>query len=214
MAAAILKTLSPRSASGAFALSVLTHVVLYGAIIGAISYGATPHEPPDATLDLGYQTFDEPPQPEKKEQQVMKSPEPRAPAEAKAVPDDSPKELQDEKGDVAGTQKEVKEVATVGNTASGTSANTPYYKIKPKYPKAALQSGTEGWVLLTVDVNETGEVENVRVVDGEQRNLFGSEAKRAVQQWKYRPFVDASGHPFKKMDHQVRVDFKIEEATM
>jgi hypothetical protein len=33
-----------------------------------------------------------------------------------------------------------------------------------------------------------------------------------VQQWKYRPFVDESGRPTRKVAHQVRLDFKLEEA--
>ena len=106
-----------------------------------------------------------------------------------------------------------KKEESIGSNSNGTSATTPYYKIKPKYPKAALVSGTEGWVLLEIDILENGDVDNIRVVGGEQRNLFQSEAKRAVAQWKYRPFMNESGQAYKKVDHQVRVDFKLEEAA-
>ena len=121
--------------------------------------------------------------------------------------------MQDESSDVVGTQKAAPAapVAT-GTTVGAPQSDVPYYKIKPKYPKAALVSGTEGWVMMQVDVTETGEVENIKVVDGEQRNMFQSEAKRAVSQWKYRPFTANDGKPVKKTGHLVRVDFKLSDA--
>lgn len=201
---------SPKSSSGSFVLAILAHAAIYGILVGALGLGLGKAEPKAEYLDLGYQTFDRPPEPEKKEQKVVRSNEPVRPPDPKAVQDDAPKELQDDKGEVAGTQK-AKVETNIGNASEGTAASTPYYKIKPKYPKAAIIAGTEGWVLLEVDITETGSVENVRVVDGEQRNLFGSEARRAVEQWKYRPFMDSAGHPVRKSSHQVRVDFKLNE---
>jgi TonB family protein len=200
---------SPKSGGGSFIYSLLAHGALYGAlVIGlGITFGKT--EPKQDYLDLGYQTFDAPPEPEKKEQKV-KHVEETVKSDPKAVPDNSPKELQDEKSDIAGTQKAAP-VAATANDTTGNAASTPYYKVKPKYPKAASIAGTEGWVLLEVDIKEDGSVENVRVVDGEQRNLFGQEARRAVEQWKYRPFTDSAGHVVKKIDHQVRVNFKLNE---
>jgi protein TonB len=65
---------------------------------------------------------------------------------------------------------------------------------------------------MKIDINEKGEVENVRVVDGDKRNLFQDEARRAVEKWKYRPFLGADSKPLRKADHQVRVDFKLSEA--
>ncbi|MGZ3723758.1 MAG: TonB family protein [Bdellovibrionales bacterium] len=201
---------SPKSSSGSFVLAILVHGAIYGLLVGVLGLGLGAVEPKPEYLDLGYQTFDRPPEPEKKEQKVVRSNEPVRPPDPKAVQDDAPKELQDDKGEVAGTQK-AKVENNIGNASEGTAASTPYYKIKPKYPKAAIIAGTEGWVLLEVDITETGTVENVRVVDGEQRNLFGSEARRAVEQWKYRPFMDSAGHPVRKSSHQVRVDFKLNE---
>jgi TonB family protein len=212
MEAAMMNTkdwFSPKSGGGSFVYSILAHGALYGLLIVGFGIGFGKTEPKQEYLDLGYQTFDAPPVPEKQEHQV-KHVEETVKNDSKALPDNSPKELQDEKGDVAGAQKAAP-VAAVANESNGNSASTPYYKIKPKYPKAAIISGTEGWVLLEVDIKEDGSVENVRVVDGEQRNLFGQEARRAVEQWKYRPFTDTSGHVVKKIDHQVRVDFKLNE---
>ena len=73
-------------------------------------------------------------------------------------------------------------------------------------------SGEEGWVLFSVDVTETGAVENLRLVDGEKKDVFQLEARRAVSKWKYRPFLDNSGQPVRKRDHLVKVEFKLEES--
>ncbi len=201
--------LSPRSSSGSLILSSLVHILIFGSVTIVLSY-APAKPPPEEYLDLGHQTFDEPPAPAEEVKQVQRSPEPDTPVDPKVTPDNTPHEMQDSQSEVAGTQTAKKE-SNIGNETNGTAATTPYYKIKPKYPKAALVSGVEGWVMMQIDITETGEVENIRVVDGEQRNMFQSEARRAVALWKYRPFVDGAGKPFRKADHQVRVDFKLQD---
>jgi len=206
------KFFSPRTTHGPVVLSILLHVLISGTILGALNLDVFGKSEPVAEdyIDLGYEMFDQPPAPAEEVRSVKRSEPTAQPVQDKA-PDNTPKELQDEKSDVAGTQKAAKEEASPGSTNTGTAATTPYYRIKPKYPRAALISGTEGWVMMEIDINEQGEVENVRVVDGEQRNMFQNEAKRAVALWKYRPFVDASGKPLRKQDYQVRVDFKLNE---
>jgi protein TonB len=202
--------LSPRTSSGSFLWSLGAHLLAAGAVVLVMNYTAGRAQPEEEYIDLAYQTFDEPPVPAAEEKRVMKSPEPVAPVKTEALPDTA-KELQDEKGEVAGTQAAAPET-NIGSDNNGNATSTPYYKIKPKYPKAALLEGVEGWVMMEIDITETGEVENIRVVDGEQRNTFQSEAKRAVAQWKYKPFVGPDGKPFRKADHHVRVDFKLDEA--
>jgi TonB family protein len=208
----IKNLISPKSASGSVLWSLGVHLAVAGMIGGYMGWKSMQPKVEEEYIDLAYETFDEPPIPEEKVQRVRNSPAPTQPVDVKAPQDNAPKELHDDTSDVAGTQK-AKEESNIGSTSNGTAASTPYYKIKPKYPKAALLSGVEGWVLMEIDINEAGEVENIRVLDGEQRNMFQSEAKRAVAQWKYRPFVDGEGKPYRKADHQVRVEFKLEEAA-
>lgn len=207
-----LRWLSPQSSAGSLLYSILGHLLLAGAVVFALGLNLGPKEVPQDYIDLGYEVFDEPPAPAKQVHKVAHSAEPQAPVDPKVKPDNSPKELQDERGVVAGTQAAAKS-NNIGSDNNGNANATPYYKIKPKYPKAALVSGTEGWVMMKIDINENGEVENIRVVDGEQRNLFQTEARRAVEKWKYRPFLGQDGKPFKKTDHLVRVDFKLQDAT-
>lgn len=195
------------------ASSLVLHCLVSGAFVGFFSLNPPPvSQKPDEVLDLGYQTFDEPPASQAPhEKKIAQRSEPEAPVVDRAAKtDSSPQELQDETGDVLGTQKAAS-ASHVHSLSDGVAASTPYYRIKPKYPKAALASGTEGWVLLEIDIKQTGEVDNVRVVSGEQRNLFESEARRAVSQWKYKPFLDSNGQPVVKQNHQVRVDFKLQD---
>ena len=206
-----IKTFSLKNFQSSFVVSLGIHALIYGSLVWILSVSLSKKEPAPEYVDLGYQTFDAPPEPTQEVKRVVKSAEPETPVDTNVQPDTKPQEMQDEKGVVSGTQVAAKQTATIGSDSTGTAASTPYYKIKPKYPVAALQAGTEGWVLMQIDINEEGAVENIRVVDGEQRNLFQTEAKRAVAQWKYRPFVDGSGKPLKKSDHQVRVDFRLQD---
>lgn len=191
--AAVMNFVSPKSAVGSMLYSLGVHGLLIATVMAALNINFSPSLPVEEYVDMSYETFDAPP-----EKALPKIIETRS------------EELQDEKSEVAGTQEKKEETSHTGTQVQNTpQPTTPYYKIKPKYPKAALISGTEGWVMLEIDVNEKGEVENVRVVDGEQKNMFQTEARRAVEQWKYRPFMDREGKPMRKADHQVRVDFKL-----
>ena len=205
--------ISAESGSGSLLYSVGVHVLIASSIIFIMKMKATPKIIPlDSIIDMTYESFDSPPQPTQEVRQIAKVIEPEVQPETKPVIDTSAKEIQDEHSDIAGTQAAAKPQVANASEGAGVAATTPFYKIKPKYPKAALVSGTEGWVLMKLDINEKGEVENIRIVDGEQRNLFQSEAKRAVEQWKYRPFLDQAGKTFRKLDHQVKVEFKLQDA--
>ena len=206
-----LKWHSPRSPTGSVLSAVLVHSLLYAAVVVALGLGlSNKHEAPSVEAEVTYEMLNEAPTETKVVKQVVKA-NPETPVEKNLKPDLTPKELQDDKSTVAGTQTAAKPQSNVGSDQNGTAASTPFYKVKPKYPKAALIAGTEGWIMLKVDVSEAGTVENVRVVDGEQRNLFQDDARRAVEKWKYHPFVDEGGKPYRKKDHQVRVDFKLNE---
>jgi protein TonB len=207
--------LSPRSSSGSFLTSVAAHFLAAATVVTLMNVRFTTSRPaPAVEAEMEYEVFEEPPQ-------VLSQPRVTRVAQAEAVPEPAARsaptqtqELQDAQSEVSGTQQ----AQAVNPDALGTGPATavaeaaPFYKIKPKYPRAALISGEEGWILLRVDVSESGEVENIRVVDGEKRNLFQDEARRAVSKWKYKPFTDAAGRPIRKADHQVRIDFKLQDA--
>lgn len=212
-----IKAISPRSVPGSFALAVFSHAAIFGGVLLFLKLGVFQNheETPAPAEEIAYETFSAPPAPTQVVKPVAKTPEPDTPDEPEdQTPDTTPKELQDSSSTIAGTQAAPKQQVTTGAQGVGDAATTPFYKIKPKYPRAALVAGTEGWVILKVDIKEDGGVDNVRVVGGQQRNLFQDEARRAVEKWKYKPFLDANGKPIKKTDHEIRVDFKLQDAAV
>lgn len=205
-----MRRFSFTSLPGSLLGAALIHGALYGALVLALGtsfFKAV--DSPMVDAEVGYEILDAPPPPAEKVAHVVRA-KPEAEPVVQPKTESVAREIQDEKSDVVGTtQASVAKPSAVGSENGGDADATPFYKIKPKYPKPALIAGTEGWVLMKIDVNEKGEVENVRVVGGEKRNLFGDEARRAVEQWKYRPFLDRDGKPLRKADHQVRVDFRL-----
>ncbi len=203
--------LSPSSPPGSFLTSLALHGLMAASVVALMNTGLFQEEEAPVYMDLGYEVLDEPPAQVKEAKPIARAKAPEAPVKTQA-PVAATQELQDEQSDIKGTQAAAKPAESTGAQGNGSAEAVPYYKIKPKYPQAALVSGEEGWVLMKIDVTETGEVENIRVVDGEKRNLFQDEARRAVAKWKYRPFTDPSGNPVRKADHPVRVDFKLQDA--
>lgn len=158
-------------------------------------------------VDLDYKQFDEVPQ-------VVSRPVPQV-TPSNEVPDKTepdsvkPAEMQDQSSDIAGLQKEKIQKQVV--TANTNTTSVPYYKVKPKYPREALESNVEGHVLMQIDILEDGSVENIKVTGGDKLGVFESAATRAVAKWKYKTFTDDSGKPVKKQNYLVRVDFKIKD---
>ena len=211
------KWFSPKTTSGSFLLAFAAHGALFGVVVLLLSLGILKFQA-DAvpmTEEIAYETFSEPPTTVPAVKVVARVQPEEVQEKTNERPDNSPKEIQDTKSDIAGAQAAApkQQVATAGASSSAGDPNTPYYKIKPKYPRAALAAGVEGWVLIKVDINEKGDVENLRVVGGQERSMFQDEARRAVEKWKYKPFVDSNGKVIHKADHEVRVDFKLRDAV-
>ena len=195
-----MKWTSPRSPGGALLTAVVIHGLAYGLIV--LGLGPAQKVVPTFLAEVGYEILDDVPPPAAVAQHPVRMRESEMPTPVKAEPVDSPKELQsDEKDAVTGTQSSYKTSAAVGSETEGTAPSTPFYKVKPKYPRAALVAGTEGWVLLKVDVNEKGEVENVRVVDGQQRiravldyvqNNFPLSGNDVASRWRGLKFEELS----------------------
>lgn len=210
----IRSAISPKSSSGSFAWAIVAHATLFGGILAVLNSGFfKPPRPISVAEEIAYETFSVPPAPAEIARPVARTPEPEVPQQPQSHVDTAPHEMQDTQSTIAGTQATAKVPSSTGAQGVGDARATPYYKIKPKYPRAALSAGVEGWILLKIDVNEKGEVENVRIVGGQERGMFQDEARRAVEKWKYKPFLDASGKPARKADHEVRVDFKLQDAA-
>ncbi|RZA25013.1 MAG: energy transducer TonB [Proteobacteria bacterium] len=98
---------------------------------------------------------------------------------------------------------------TDGESDAGITSNwEPATRVDPVVPVEAREKGIEGYVLLSLDIDEEGKPENLSVVKAEPRNLFEKEARAAVRKWRYKPRM-VNGQAVKVLGHQVRVEFKI-----
>ncbi|MDE0646247.1 MAG: energy transducer TonB [Gammaproteobacteria bacterium] len=85
----------------------------------------------------------------------------------------------------------------------------PIFKVAPIYPRRALQLELEGWVVVEFDVTETGNVENVVVVDADPKGVFDSAARKAAEKFRYRPKV-VNEKPIRVTGVRNRIIFELE----
>jgi TonB family protein len=78
-------------------------------------------------------------------------------------------------------------------------------RVMPAYPPLARQARVEGPVELSVEVSPDGSVRDVRVIKGFA--LLNQAAIDAVRQWRYQPYVAASGQGSQRT--QVTVNFRL-----
>ena len=76
-------------------------------------------------------------------------------------------------------------------------------KVLPEYPSIAQQLHVQGPVVLIAAIGKDGRVANVRAVSGPP--LLQLPAKRAVEQWQYRPYL--LNHEPVVVETQITVNF-------
>ena len=74
----------------------------------------------------------------------------------------------------------------------------------------AQQRGLEGWVLLKYDVDTSGTLSNIAVIDSEPRKIFDKEATRALRKWKFKPAM-TNGQPIASLGQTVKIEFKMDQ---
>jgi TonB family protein len=78
------------------------------------------------------------------------------------------------------------------------------YSVPPKYPVDQRPRGAQGTIVLKTDVQASGKVGSVRVVEGNP--ALATAAVDAVKQWRYRPYLrSGKAQPFQTV---VIVDFQ------
>jgi TonB family protein len=80
--------------------------------------------------------------------------------------------------------------------------------VKPNYPQAALERGTEGWVDLVFTVRTDGTITDVSVTGAEPAGIFEQSAMAAVRRWRYEP-VKRDGRAVEQRA-RLRLRFSIE----
>ena len=85
----------------------------------------------------------------------------------------------------------------------------PIARVEPLYPPDAARRGIEGWVTMRFDIDTSGAVVNVEVLDSKPARTFDQAAKKALKRWRYKAkFV--GGEPVVQHDLSVRLDFALE----
>ncbi|WP_457552823.1 TonB family protein [Desulfobacula sp.] len=64
---------------------------------------------------------------------------------------------------------------------------TPLAKIPPIYPIRASRRGIEGWVKIQFVVNESGTVENLKVIEAQPEGIFDKSVVNCLVRWKFKP---------------------------
>jgi protein TonB len=90
------------------------------------------------------------------------------------------------------------------------SEAVPMFRTQPNYPIVAQQRGLEGWVLLKYDVDTSGALSNIDVLDSEPRRIFDKEAVRALKKWKFKPAM-TNGHPIASVGQTVKIEFNMDQ---
>ncbi|HKB69005.1 MAG TPA: energy transducer TonB [Pyrinomonadaceae bacterium] len=68
--------------------------------------------------------------------------------------------------------------------------------VTPGYPERAKKRGTKGIAVVRVDVDEKGELSDIRIVEAPDIDIEAS-VTDAVRQWKFGPAQDANGAPLR-----------------
>ena len=122
------------------------------------------------------------PKPVKKEvKKEVKKPEVK---KTQAPPDDKP--FKSDEAALVANNAPVKSAPVASTPGLSTSAGPKALsKVKPSYPARALALGIEGQVKVQYDIDESGRVTNVRVLEATPRNTFEREVKQVMRKWRF-----------------------------
>lgn len=63
----------------------------------------------------------------------------------------------------------------------------PTYQAPLQYPRSARASGVEGYVVLSLLISATGEIEKVQVLEAQPSGVFEDAALQGVREWQFEP---------------------------
>jgi TonB family protein len=95
-------------------------------------------------------------------------------------------------------QPEITTTLTAVTMPQGTSESAPIttgkliHRVDPAYPAAARARKLSGVAVLSATVSKTGAVKEVNLISGPE--MLGTEAVKAIRQWRYEPY-QVAGQP-------------------
>jgi TonB family protein len=93
------------------------------------------------------------------------------------------------------------------STVEGVMADRLVKKVSPVYPAMARKGRIQGVVVLQVEINKSGDVENLQVISGHP--VLAGAAIDAVKQWKYMPYL-LNGDPI-AVETRATVNFTLSD---
>ncbi|MCH2109453.1 MAG: TonB family protein [Polyangiaceae bacterium] len=63
----------------------------------------------------------------------------------------------------------------------------PARRTAPEYPKSARKKGITGYVRMSIFVNDSGAVEQVKVLEAKPSGVFEDAAKETIRSWEFQP---------------------------
>ena len=88
----------------------------------------------------------------------------------------------------------------------------PVQQVPPEFPRRLRDSGVEGYVTLSVLVNEVGGIERIKILESKPPGAFDDVAKEAIRQWRFQP-GSYQGQPVKVWANQT-IRFPAEKVVM
>lgn len=85
---------------------------------------------------------------------------------------------------------------------------TPVFRMNPEYPMQARLKNIEGFVVMKFDITETGQTDNISVMQASPPQIFNSSAIRAIRKWKYKPKIE-NGKAVRQNNLRVTVEFNL-----
>ena len=90
---------------------------------------------------------------------------------------------------------------------------TPVMRVDPVYPMEAAKQGIEGSVVLQFDITESGETDNINIVDSFPEGTFDKSAINALSQWQYKPRIQG-GVAQRQTALRVQLDYRLDEDSL
>ncbi len=98
------------------------------------------------------------------------------------LPGFSSSDLNDLQDELLGDTRDV-----VMTDDSVDSPPRPTYRAPLQYPKSARARGVEGYVVLSLLISATGEIEKVQVLEAQPSGVFEDAALQGVRDWQFEP---------------------------
>ncbi|NVK55810.1 MAG: M56 family metallopeptidase [Alteromonadaceae bacterium] len=99
---------------------------------------------------------------------------------------------------------------TASDKSDTINTAEPVVRVNPVYPAEAVQSDTEGLVVMQFDITETGTTDNIKVLESVPKGIFDESAVQAMTKWRYKPRVQG-GQAQRQTGIMVQLDFKLSE---